>query len=121
MFPTKKITLAFVAVAVAIVLFAAAAPLRTAAAAGESHASPAPSPSPMLAPDSSRVAAATPEAIRLLRRMDLDKDGKVSRAEFMTFMAAEFDRMDIDHAGELDVNRLEKSDLAVAHHGGTRR
>lgn len=55
------------------------------------------------------------------RNMDTDKNGKISRAEYMAFMAAEFDRLDINHDGELDVKGLEKSQFMVAHHGGTHR
>ena len=53
--------------------------------------------------------------------MDTDQNGKISHAEYMAFMEAEFQRLDINHDGELDLKELEKSQLAVAHHGGTRR
>jgi Ca2+-binding EF-hand superfamily protein len=53
--------------------------------------------------------------------MDADKNGKISRAEFMAFMAAEFDRLDVDKSGELDVKELEKSQLMVVRHGGGHR
>ena len=76
---------------------------------------------PAIAPSSQKVAAGETEAKRLLLLMDTDKSGKVSRAEFMSFMSAEFDRLDINHDGELDVNELEQSQLVTAHRGGTRR
>jgi Ca2+-binding EF-hand superfamily protein len=44
--------------------------------------------------------------VQLLRLMDKDKNGKVSRAEFMKFMNGEFDRLDINKDGELDVTEL---------------
>jgi EF hand len=42
----------------------------------------------------------------LLLLMDRDKNGKISRQEFMKFMSAEFDRLDINKDGELDVKEL---------------
>lgn len=44
--------------------------------------------------------------VQLLKLMDTDQNGKVSKAEFMRFMAAEFDRLDTDKSGELDVAEL---------------
>ena len=76
---------------------------------------------PAIAPTSQKVAAGETEAKKLLLLMDTDKSGKVSRAEFMSFMSAEFDRLDVNHDGELDVKELEQSQLATAHRGGTRR
>ena len=99
-------------------LFALAAPSRTIYAAAQSApAAQAPAPTP----NAPNVAAASPEAVKLLKLMDTDKNGKISHAEFMAFMEAEFQRLDLDHDGELDLKELEKSQLAVAHHGGTRR
>jgi hypothetical protein len=76
---------------------------------------------PIPAPRPGKVAAGQVESTKLLLLMDADKNGKVSRAEFMAFMAAEFDRLDTDHNGELNVEELERSQLAVAHRGGTHR
>jgi Ca2+-binding EF-hand superfamily protein len=42
----------------------------------------------------------------LLLLMDTDKSGKISKQEWMTFMEAEFDRLDKDKKGELDVREL---------------
>ncbi len=47
------------------------------------------------------------EAKRLLAIMDKDKNGKVSKQEFMAFMEAEFDRLDKDKSGELDLKELD--------------
>jgi hypothetical protein len=106
------------AVVLAAALFAFAVPSRTTTAAAQSApAAQAPAPTP----DSPKVAAASPDAVKLLKLMDADKNGKISHAEFMAFMEAEFQRLDLDHDGELDLKELEKSQLAVAHHGGTHR
>ena len=43
---------------------------------------------------------------QLLLLMNQDKDGKVSKQEFMTFMEAEFDRLDKKKEGKLDVKEL---------------
>jgi len=67
------------------------------------------------------VAAGTTEAMKLLRLMDSDNSGKVSRAEFMAFMNAEFDHLDINHDGKLDLKELKNSQLMILHRGGTRR
>ncbi len=56
-----------------------------------------------------KLAEATDAAKRLLLLMDTDKSGKVSREEWMKFMAAEFDRLDTNHDGQLDVKELIQS------------
>ena len=50
---------------------------------------------------------------QLLRLMDTDRNGRVSKAEFMNFMSQEFDRLDVDHSGELDPQELARSRLRV--------
>ncbi len=47
---------------------------------------------------------------QLLRLMDTDRNGRVSKAEFMS---QEFDRLDVDHSGELDPEELSRSRLRV--------
>ena len=59
------------------------------------------------------VAAGEADAKRLLLLMDKDKNGKVSKQEFMSFMEAEFDRLDKNKDGELDVKELTKSDIRI--------
>jgi Ca2+-binding EF-hand superfamily protein len=51
---------------------------------------------------------------QLLLLMDTDKNGKISKKEYMTFMEAEFDRLDKDKSGELDPNELGQSKLQAA-------
>jgi Ca2+-binding EF-hand superfamily protein len=42
----------------------------------------------------------------MLPLMDEDKDGKVTKQDFMKFMEAEFDRLDKTKEGKLDVKKL---------------
>ena len=58
-----------------------------------------------------KLAAGEAEAKQMLLLMDRDQNGKVSREEFMNFMEAEFDRLDINKDGELDVKELTQSRL----------
>jgi hypothetical protein len=59
----------------------------------------------------SAIIAGENAAKQLLLLMDTDKSGKVSKQEWMTFMEAEFERLDKDKNGELDVRELEKSQV----------
>lgn len=105
-------------------LFAVGFMMKTAFVAGQSPdaASQASSaPTAAVAPQPSKVAAGEVEAKKLILLMDADKNGKISKAEFMAFMAAEFDRLDVNKDGELDVKELEQSQLMVVHHGGGHR
>jgi len=74
---------------------------------------------PALTPQSPPVAAGEAQAKKLLVLMDTDHSGKVSKQEFMQYMSAEFDRLDTNHDGALDITELEQSQMV--HHGGTRR
>lgn len=65
------------------------------------------------APREKRVAIGEAEAKKLLLLMDKDENGKVSRQEFMSFMEAEFERLDKNKDGELDVKELTQSPLRV--------
>lgn len=65
-----------------------------------------------------KVEEAEPYVKQMLMLMDRDQNGKVSREEFMAFMAAEFDRMDKNHDGELDVKELTQ--IRMVHGGGHR-
>jgi Ca2+-binding EF-hand superfamily protein len=56
-----------------------------------------------------KVALSAEEVKGLVLMMDVDKSGKISKKEFMDFMAAEFDRLDKDKSGELDVKELAQS------------
>jgi hypothetical protein len=52
---------------------------------------------------------------QLLLLMDTDKNGKISKDEWMKFMSAEFDRLDTDRSGELDRNELLRSRMVIRH------
>lgn len=54
-------------------------------------------------------------AKQLLLLMDRNKDGKVSKAEWMSFMEAEFDRLDTNHDGFVDAKDMEKGQLQPSH------
>ena len=58
------------------------------------------------AQEEKKLAAGEKEAKKMLLLMDTDKSGKVSKQEFMSFMEAEFQRLDINKDGELDVKEL---------------
>jgi hypothetical protein len=55
---------------------------------------------------------------QLLLLMNTDKNGMVSRQEYMRFMEAEFDRLDKEKKGELDAKRLAQSNLSASHFVG---
>ncbi len=52
---------------------------------------------------------------QILLLMDTDKNGKISKKEWMDFMSAEFDRLDTDHSGELDPKELLQSRVVMRH------
>ena len=57
------------------------------------------------------AALETDEVKQLLTLMDTNKNGKISKAEFLKFMEAEFDRLDKDKSGELDPKELTQSQV----------
>ena len=121
MIATKKRILA---VAVVGALIAIGAAIRTSAVSGQSApTSPqaASAAATEVSANSPQVAAGTAEAMKLLRLMDTNKNGNISRTEYMAFMAAEFDRLDIDHNGELDIKELSRSQPMAVHHGAGHR
>jgi len=58
-------------------------------------------------------AMAENEFKQLLLLMDVNKDGKISKQEYMRFLEAEFDRIDTNHDGELEVTELTDSKAPV--------
>ncbi len=55
------------------------------------------------------------EVKQLLLLMDTNKNGKISKQEYMQFMEAEFDRLDKNKNGELDPKELTQSKLRASH------
>lgn len=55
---------------------------------------------------------------QLLLLMQSDKQGMVSKQEYMKFMEAEFDRLDKEKKGELNVKKLTQSDLSATRFAG---
>ena len=53
-------------------------------------------------------AAATRDVSQLMRMMDKDMNGAVSKDEFMQFMSQTFDRLDINRSGQLERNELRR-------------
>jgi CRISPR/Cas system-associated endonuclease Cas3-HD len=62
-----------------------------------------------------KLAVANEHVKELLLLMDADQNGRVSRQEWMSFMEAEFNRLDKNGSGELDVKELLASRLSVVH------
>ena len=60
-----------------------------------------------------RHALAQQNVKELLLLMDTDKNGKISKQEWMQFMEAEFDALDQDKKGELDQKELLRSKVTV--------
>ncbi len=65
--------------------------------------------------DTGKLATALSSTTRLLELMDTDKNGKVSKEEFMRFMEAEFDFADKNKDGELDPKELKRLQYALTH------
>ena len=55
-------------------------------------------------PNTKFIAEQNAKEIMLL--MDANKDGKISKQEWMDFMSKEFDRLDTDHNGYIDQKDL---------------
>lgn len=61
-----------------------------------------------------KLAIAESTVQQLLLLMDANKNGKITKQDFMRFMEAEFDRLDKNKLSELDVKELAQSQLRVS-------
>jgi len=48
---------------------------------------------------------------KLLRLMDIDKNGVVSKNEFMRYMSQKFDELDVDHSRRLEPDELQAMNI----------
>jgi len=71
-------------------------------------------------PQDKQLALGEDDVKQLLLLMDTDKNGKISKKEYMAFMEAEFERLDTDKSGDLDVKELTQSSLRSTHVGPER-
>jgi hypothetical protein len=62
-----------------------------------------------------KLALGEGEVKQLLLLIDTNKSGKISKQEWMKFMEAEFDRLDKDKSGELDVKELTQTRIRGFH------
>ena len=65
-----------------------------------------------------RLAIGENEVRQLLLLMETDRNGKVSKKEYMKFMEAEFERLDKNKTGELNVKELTQSNMSVSRFVG---
>jgi Ca2+-binding EF-hand superfamily protein len=52
------------------------------------------------------AASAARDVQNLMRMMDADQNGAVSKEEFMNFMSQTFDRLDVNKSGTLETNEM---------------
>jgi Ca2+-binding EF-hand superfamily protein len=57
---------------------------------------------------------------QLLIVMDIDQSGQISKQEFMDYMSNEFDKLDVNKSGELDISELKmlRYKPNASHSGG---
>jgi EF hand len=62
-----------------------------------------------------KLALGENEVRDLMLLIDTNNNGKISKKEWMTFMGAEFDRLDKNKTGELDPKELAQSRIQASH------
>jgi len=82
----------------------------TGVAAGTALAQKQSTPNPQ-----DKLAVADANVKELLLLMDADHNGRISKREWMSFMEAEFNKLDKDGNGELDPKELLQSKLLARH------
>jgi hypothetical protein len=65
-----------------------------------------------------KLALGESEVKQLLLLMDTNRKGMVSKQEYMKFMEAEFERLDKDKKGELDVKKLTQLSVTASRFVG---
>jgi hypothetical protein len=65
-----------------------------------------------------KLAMGEDDVRHLLPLMDADKKGMVSKQEYMRYMEAEFERLDKNKIGQLNVKELTRSNLSASHFVG---
>jgi EF hand len=70
---------------------------------------------PAAADTAGKLKVGLSQTVQLLQLMDTDRNGKVSKAEFMRFMEAEFDLADKNKDGELDPKELQHLQYRLSH------
>jgi 5S rRNA maturation endonuclease (ribonuclease M5) len=91
-------------IAVAVVLVATLSVLGSAAAQKASVPKP-----------QDKLALGEDDVKHLLLLMDADHKGMVSKQEFMKYMEAEFERLDKNKIGQLNVKELTRSNLTASY------
>jgi Ca2+-binding EF-hand superfamily protein len=67
-----------------------------------------------------KLAQANENVKQLLLLLDADKNGRISKKEWMAFMEAEFNKLDKDGNGELDQKELMEARLSVRQGGSAK-
>ena len=65
-----------------------------------------------------KLAMGEDDVRHLLPLMDADKNGMVSKQEFMKYMEAQFERLDKEKIGQLNGKELTQSNLSATHYVG---
>ena len=65
-----------------------------------------------------RLALGEDQVKQLLLLMETNPQGKVSKQEYMKFMEAEFERLDKEKKGELDVKEVAHVNLTASRYTG---
>ena len=65
-----------------------------------------------------RLAMGEDDVRHLLQLVDSNPKGMVTKQGYMRFMEAEFDRLDKERKGELDVRKLAQPNLSAIHYVG---
>lgn len=65
-----------------------------------------------------KLALGEDDVKHLLLLMDVDNKGIISKQEFMKYMEAEFERLDKNKIGQLNVKELTRSNLSASYYVG---